>query len=151
MITLTAYQCELCFTTYPTAPEALRCETHGLPAPAPWFPLGIPVPGFGESGVRWATFSNAYIINRGYGHEWALDGARGDTHLSHNQDPEGSILLAWYDPREGFDPFRYGATVEELEIWEGALLRYGMREEDCDEYVREKVAAARAGLGKTKV
>ena len=44
-----------------------------------------------------------------------------------------------FDPRHGYDAFRYGATLADVAVWSATLRRYGFTEADATRYVRDNV------------
>lgn len=146
MLILQRYQCEICSEVFDTERGARACEAYGLPAPMPWFPLWERIPAFGENGVEWASAEGVYPVRSWLGHAWALSNVYPWPSLSHNQRADGPIMAEWFDPRRGYDAFRYGATEEDLRIWEAAMARHGFPESSASEWVRDHVAIARAKL-----
>ena len=133
MKTITRYACEICGTEFLHAEDAERCEAEGLPEPMPFLRFGEKLPAFGEDGVEWGEVRGVYVVGRGWapgGHEWVLDTVP-RLHLSHNRDPESSGTPAHaFDPRSGWDAFRYSCTSGDVDAWRKAMRDYGFQESE---------------------
>jgi hypothetical protein len=140
MRTIARYACEICNTEYTTPTEALACEALGLPEPMPWLPLDRAIPAFGENGVEWASIDRIYIVRGHHCHAWM---ASTDPYigLSHNQT-ENDIYIDAFDPRAGWDMFRYSATPEDLAIWQRCMREYGLKMEDVGEWAKGRIEKA---------
>ncbi len=148
MLKRTIYVCEICGTEHVAAVDALACEAHGLPEPMPFLPLGERVPAFGANGIEWATIQEVDIVStpnacNPFGHRWVVLATPRPT-LSHKRDYDDPVPATAFDPRRGYDAFRYGATLADVAVWSATLRRYGFTEADATRYARDNV---RQGLG----
>ncbi len=136
----TLYQCEICGTEYQTREDADSCEAWGLPDPMPFLPWDKEIPAFGESGVRWGRLTGVFVRNHAGSphdhHEWGVY-VDPYVHVSHNLDSDDAGPPARaFDPREGFDAFRYidkDNPGEHLRVWEETMKEYGFDDKDVDE------------------
>ena len=118
-----------------------------------WLPLDSgPLPTFGEQGVEMVDqITSFHISSSPYAiegqvsrHLWRLC-VRPTVHLSHNRDYDNpTISVDCFDPRRGWDAFRYSCTDADLEIRERTMARYGFAEEGAYDSIRIAVATARA-------
>jgi hypothetical protein len=138
------YVCEICGEAYSLREDALRCEANGLPEPMPFLPFGVEVPVFGEDGINHAVVSDVQIRNHmGHSHEWWLY-AVPQPFVSHNLSYD--ISRGWtpaeaFDPRKGYDAFRYQCSDSDFDVWMKTLKAYGFKPEDAEPYIREHVRA----------
>lgn len=143
MRSVTFYECEICDEQYLTEDDARKCEAQGLPEPMPFLPWDRPVPAFGESGVKYGQLKGVYI-RCGFGqHEWWLD-CTPYVYVSHNIESSLTPARA-FDPRYGWDAFRYTKTPEDLRVWEETLASYGFQESDVDSWLMEVIRVVRKG------
>ncbi len=139
MKVITRYVCELCDTEFNTESEARACEAHGLPEPMPFLPWDVEIPAFGENGVEWIKLHSVHVEERFGGHRWALITSP-SVHLSHNADPESPLIPASaFDPRRGWDAFRYECTPADLATWKKAMSDYGFEESEANEFIRTNI------------
>ncbi len=139
----TIYVCEICGTEHVAAVDALACEACGLPEPMPFLTLGERVPAFGANGIEWATIDEVDIVStpnacNPFGHRWIVVATPRPT-LSHKRDYDDPVPATAFDPRRGYDAFRYGATLADVAVWSATLRRYGFTEADATQYVRDNV------------
>lgn len=149
MKTVTLYECEFCGTRYDTEIGAKTCESNGLPSPVPWLPLLERVPAFGENGIDWAVITEVRVLPYSmdmpdYKHRWGL-WTEHAIYLSHNQETS----RMWFhpeafDPRIGWDAFRYSCYAEDAVIWRKAMARYGFEESEANASVLSAVRRAEA-------
>ena len=141
MLIVTTYVCEICGSEYQTADDAGACEALGLPDPLPFLPMGERIPLFGENGVEWATIVWVGVERRSYEavHRWVV-AATPRPFVSHNLPDDSPIPASAFDPRYGYDAFRYGDSLEDIRVWRSALERYGFTEADVCPLVLERVA-----------
>jgi hypothetical protein len=145
MKTLTTYQCEICNSVFDAEKDAIECEAKGMPEPVPWLKLNEDIPAFGEDGVVMAKVTHIWVESySGYchaPHEWYVSSR---AYLSHNQSDGGVHSVNAFDPRKGYDPFRYSCSKEDVRIWTETMAKYGFAEDTANEYVLEKITSARA-------
>lgn len=143
MLSRTIYVCEICGTEHTSEADALACEAYGLPEPMPFLPLGERIPAFGANGIEWATIEEVDILStpnacNPFGHRWVVV-ATPHLILSHKRDGDQMVPATAFDPRHGYDAFRYGATLADVAVWSATLRRYGFTEADATRYVRDNV------------
>lgn len=137
------FECEICNEQYDNEEGARACEALGFPEPMPFLPLDEVIPAFGEDGVN----SGQIIAVRVQGstfyrkHRWEVC-TTPYVYVSHNL--EGSwIPAAAFDPRHGWDPFRYVCTPEDAAAWEQAMQRYGFSNDEVPADILAKIADAK--------
>lgn len=141
--TISRYVCEICETEYDVAADALACEALGYPDPMPFIPLGVPIPAFGEGGIVMATIRAVFVDCRWPGeHRWCVN-AHPWPYISHNLDTEDNVPAYAFDPRRGYDAFRYGASQNEIGLWLKTLAAYGFTEADVSPMLLERINAWR--------
>lgn len=155
------YFCEICNTEYHDEAEALACEATGFPLPMPFLKLNTLIPAFGENGVCWGRIRIVHILpghNEGVhflGHQWWLSVSAcliteknkpiyAPSNVNHNLGgygsvSEGLIPAKAFDPREGYDAFRYNVSPEDYDVWETTMLSYGFKFSEASEYVMNKL------------
>lgn len=133
MKVVTSYQCELCDSTYETAEEARACEALGLPEPMPFLSWDREIPCFGENGVEWAKIEAVYLAKPSHWHEWWL-AVSPKVYPSHNLQSH-LVPAEAFDPRKGYDAFRYRCTPKDRQTWLDAMGAYGFRREECSPYL----------------
>jgi hypothetical protein len=145
MKTLTTYQCEICNSVFDAEKDAIECEAKGMPEPVPWLKLNEDIPAFGEDGVVMAKVTHIWVESySGYchaPHEWNVGTS---AYVSHNQNDDHCLPVGAFDPRVGYDPFRYSCSKEDLRIWTETMAKYGFDESTARHYVLEKIQNARA-------
>lgn len=133
MKTIVRYACEICGNRYNTPKEAEECEALGFPDPMPFLPLDKPIPAFGEDGVVFGQITKVFIAGYDYPwhkkHYWIVD-TKERIRISHNQE-DSTLNPDSFDPRVGYDAFRYACSQEDFAIWQKALADYGMTEDDA--------------------
>jgi hypothetical protein len=144
MRTITRYACEICGSEFDSEAEAHKCEAAGFPEPMPFLALGVKVPAFGENGVEWAEITGVYISGSSFrpgDHSWICK-TDPDLGLSHNRGYDFyDTPASAFDPRRGWDAFRYTCTTEDAAAWRAAMRDYGFKEEEASEYVLSNVRA----------
>lgn len=140
MLSRPTYVCEICDESYGWPEDALACEAHGLPEPMPFLPLGTRVPAFGANGIEWAKILGVgvWAPRPTEGHRWIVVATPRPT-LTHKRDYNDPVPATAFDPRHGYDAFRYGATLADVAVWSDTLRRYGFTEADATRYVRDNV------------
>ncbi len=144
MKTLTYFVCEICLSQYEDEKSALKCEAQGLPEPMPFLPWDRPIPAFGESGPQFGTLKKVWVEARYGQHEWWVR-TEPYVDVSHNIE-SGYTPAQAFDPRKGWDGFRYDQDLKGLRIWEETLCAYGFTEADVDPYMMDKIRQIRRRL-----
>jgi hypothetical protein len=134
MKTHSTYECEICGSTFKTDTEALACEAQGFPEPMPFLEWDYPIPAFGPQGVIYLNLGVVSVVRAYMKHEWAVTCT---TPVTLGLTDFGDLLPArLFDPRYGWDTFRYGGTRHDLSIWAETLKVYGFTATDVDPYTK---------------
>ncbi len=144
MRVVTSYECEICDSSYETVEEARACEALGLPEAMPFLPWDREIPCFGENGVEWAKIERVHLAKPSHWHEWWLS-VSPHVYPSHNLEPCSLVPAEAFDPRKGYDAFRYRCTPKDWQTWLDTMAAYGFRRGECSQYLlahveRERVA-----------
>lgn len=70
---------------------------------------------------------------------------RPDIHVSHNHTYGAAFEVDAFDPRRGYDAFRYQGSPGDPAAWEATMTQCGMSEADVSESVMERILAMRDG------
>jgi hypothetical protein len=134
------YVCELCQEEHETEEDARTCEARGIPAPMPFLPLGEEIPAFGENHTAIAKIVQVRLSRRW--HHWEVF-ADPFIYLNHNSaGVDDWVPACSFDPRCGWDGFRYGCSKEDAAIWRAAMARYGFKESESGDRILAEVRKA---------